>query len=96
MTKTMTEDRLRQALFDPATIFSSPTAVVNDQRFLTKDKIEILRRWEYDEREERVAVEEGFPAREPNALLDTIFIALHRLGTGPDVEHSPSTKQGGV
>jgi len=25
-----------------------------------------------------------------------ILAALHRLGAGPDIEHSPPTKQGGV
>ncbi len=77
-------------------VFSSPMAVANDQDFSAKDKIEILRRWEYDAREELVAVEEGFPVREPNTLLDTVLAALHRLGTGPDVEHSPRIKQGDV
>lgn len=92
----MTHDRLTQALLDPASVFSSPIAVVNDPQLSPEDKIEILRRWEYDAREVQVATEEGFPAPEPDTLLDAVLAALHRLGTGPDVEHTPPTKQGGV
>jgi hypothetical protein len=55
-----------------------------------------LKRWEYDAREMQVAEEEGFPAREPGCLLDAILAALHQLGAGPDIEHSPQTKQGSV
>lgn len=92
----MTQDQLNQALLDPANVFASPMAVVNVSGVSTQNKIEILRRWEYDAREVQVAVEEGFPSRGPNSLLDDVLAALHCLGTGPDTEHSPPTKQGGV
>lgn len=96
MNKTMTKDQLTQAMLDPASVFVSPMDIVGDERLANDEKIELLRRWEYDAREMQVADEEGFPAREPGSLLDTIIGALHRLGTGPDIEHSPPTKQGGV
>ena len=55
-----------------------------------------MKRWEYDALEMQVADEEGFPAREPGCLLAAVLVALHRLGAGPDLEHSPPTKHGGV
>jgi len=96
MNQTMTKDQLAQAMLDPSSVFASPTDIVGDERLASDQKVELLRRWEYDAREMQVADEEGFPAREPGSLLDTIIVALHRLGAGPDIEHSPPTKQGGV
>jgi hypothetical protein len=96
MNQTMTKDQLTQAMIDPASMFLSPMAIVGDERLASDQKIELLRRWEYDAREMQVADEEGFPAREPGSLLDAILAALHSLGAGPDIEHSPPTKQGGV
>ena len=96
MNQTMTKDQLAQAMLDPASVFLNPMAIVGDGYLANDQKIELLRRWEYDAREIQVADEEGFPAREPGSMLDAILVALHRLGTGPDTEHSPPTKQGGV
>ena len=90
------KDRTAKALLDPSSIFSSPMDVVEDKNITDELKIEILRRWEYDAREMQVADEEGFPARPPGCLLDAVITALHRMGTAPDIEHSPPTKQGGV
>jgi hypothetical protein len=90
------DERVAKALIDPANVFLNPMAVVIDDTLSIKRKIEILRHWEYDAREVQVAEEEGFPAREPDSLLDAIIAALHQLGAGPDLEHSPPTKQGGV
>ena len=92
----MTDDRVIQVLIDPASIFSSPMAVVNDVSLSDERKIEILRRWGYDALEMQVADEEGFPARQPGCLLDAVITALRHLGAAPDIEHSPPTKQGGV
>tara|TARA_R110002096_G_scaffold346647_2_gene540163 strand:- start:3880 stop:4170 length:291 start_codon:yes stop_codon:yes gene_type:complete len=96
MTKALTDEQVRKAIVDPASVFTNPMAVVDDETLSTECKIEILRRWEYDAKEMQVADEEGFPAREPGTLLDAVIAALHRLGAGPDLEHSPTTKQGGV
>lgn len=85
-----------KALLDPSSVYSTPMDVVKDESIADERKIEILRRWEYDAREMQVADEEGFPARPPGGLLDAVITALHRLGTGPDIEHSPPTKQGGI
>ena len=96
MKPTMCEKLLANALLDPASVFSSPMDVVYEDSLTNEQKIEILRHWEYDALEMQVADEEGFPARKPGHLLDSVLAALHWLGTGPDVEHSPPTKQGGV
>lgn len=82
------------ALQDPASVFSSPDEVC-DEKSLTRDqKIEILRRWEYDARELEVAEDENM-AGGPAGQLDLVLAALHRLGVEPDTEHSPPTRQGG-
>lgn len=96
MNRTKTEERVSQALIDPAAVYSKPMDVVVDEALSTECKIEILRRWEYDAKEMQVAEEEGFPVREQGSLLDDVLTALHKLGAGPDLTHSPPTKQGGV
>lgn len=90
------KDQVAKALLDPSSVFSTPMDVVKDKGISDEVKIEILRRWEYDAREMQVADEEGFPARPSGCLLDAVITALHRMGTAPDIEHSPPTKQGGV
>lgn len=85
------------ALNDPATEFDDPTQVLEERSLSRGQKIEILRRWEYDAREEAVATEENMPGGDDSAaILDRINNALHRLGAGPDTEHQPPTKQGGA
>ena len=90
------DERVAKALLDPASVFSNPMAVVDDDDLSTECKVEILRRWEYDAKEMQVAEEEGFPPREQAMLLDAVLAAMHRLGAGTDLEHAPPTKQGGV
>ena len=60
---------------------------------LTRDqKIEILRRWEYDAHQLEVAEEEaGMGVRSPD-MLDRVIQALHTLGVERDTEHTPPTK----
>jgi hypothetical protein len=96
MKSTISEEDLEKALVDPASVFSTPAAVLDERSLTREQKIEILRRWEYDAREMQVADEEGFPARKPGVLLDSVLKALHSLGAGPDTERSPPTKQGGA
>ena len=96
MKSKISEDLLARALIDPARVFSNPMAVLDEDSLSRERKIEILKHWEYDALEMQVADEEGFPARQPGHLLDSVLAALHRLGAGPDIEHSPPTKQGGV
>lgn len=85
---------IEQALLDPATVYASPDAVVDDPSLDREQKIEVLRRWEYDARELEVAEEENMGGGPPD-MLDQILAALRKLNAGIDVDHSPPTKQGG-
>jgi len=83
-----------KALKNPANFYVSPQNVLQDQGLNETQKIQILQRWEYDERELAVAEEENM-AGGPESKLDEVLLALRRLGATADVGHSPPTKQGG-
>jgi hypothetical protein len=87
--------QLDTALLDPASIFENPEAVLSDDTYTRAEKIEILRRWEYDASEIDAAEGEGMPAGEPS-LLRRIFLALNELLGTVDVEGTPPTRQGGI
>ena len=85
-----------KALSNPPSIFKHPDEVVASKELSREQKIQILRRWEYDMRELQVADEEGMTAPKPPAIgLDTVLAALRAVGAPVDVEHSAPTKQGG-
>lgn len=85
------------ALLDPTSAFDAPEAVLAEAGLSRAQKIEILRRWEYDASELAVAEEEGMPqGGDENSLLYRILAALDQIGGRVDVEHSPPTKQGGI
>ena len=86
---------LNKALLDPSSVFSHPREVLEKRGLSRQEKIEVLRRWEYDERDLEVAAEENMAGGPPSLLAD-ILEALHRLDAGVDCERSPPTKQGGV
>jgi hypothetical protein len=87
---------VEKALLNPSTIFKQPRDVVERGDLSRDQKIEILRRWEYDIRELQVADDESMTAKEPSAItLDVVLNALRSLGAPADVEHSAPTKQGG-
>lgn len=84
-----------KALLDPASVFAAPEEVL-DRAELTKDqKIDILRRWEYDASEVAVAEEEGMVDGNP-LMLQRVLLALESLTGGTSAEHTPPTKQDGV
>jgi len=87
---------VKQALITSA-VFQKPQDVIERNDLSRQQKIEILRRWEYDARELQVAEEEGMkpPPGAPAIALDSILKALRTLGAAADVEHSAPTKQGG-
>ncbi|MFX0544980.1 hypothetical protein ACEWPL_005485 [Roseovarius sp. S1116L3] len=91
----MDRTRFEQALLDPADIYDAPADVLADDTFSTAEKIEILRRWEYDAAEIGVADEEGM-AGPKGALVHDILVALRSLGGDLDLGHTPPTKQGGL
>jgi hypothetical protein len=84
-----------KALLSPASVFTQPEDVLTHQSLTPQQKAEILRRWEYDESEIAVAVEEGMPGGE-STLLRRILIALEQLPGGTDAEHAGPTKQHGL
>ena len=86
---------LERSLLDPGSVFDSPEGLVACESISKEQKIEILRRWEYDASEQCVAVEEGMPDGESD-LLRRILLALSRLTDGVDVEHVSPTKQHGI
>ncbi|TDT43151.1 hypothetical protein DES49_0961 [Halospina denitrificans] len=84
-----------KALTDPAAVFSTPREVVAEQALNTDQKIQILRRWEYDARELSVAEEENMSGGD-GELLDQVLRCLHELGFSQDQGEGSPTKQGGV
>jgi hypothetical protein len=95
----MAPTNLDKALVDARAVFKRPEDVVTARDLTRAQKIEILRRWEYDAREIQVADEEGMTAPPPsepqNAPLDLILKALRSLGAPSNPETSAPTKQGG-
>lgn len=70
---------LERARLDPASAFDSPDAVLTHPELSREQRIEILRRWEYDARELQVAEAENMGGGEA-AHLDEILRALDALG----------------
>ena len=87
--------RVKQAMIDPEAVYSAPEDVLADNSLSDTEKIEILRRWNYEACEISVAVDEGMSG--PNdGLLQRILLALDSLGVDVDRELTPSTRQGGL
>lgn len=86
---------IEKALLDPASVFASPEEVEVHGGLSSDQRIEILRRWEYDASEAAVATEEGMPGNE-NDLLRRVLLALDRLTGGYDAEKTSPTKQRGL
>ena len=87
---------VKKALLDPGAVFRSPGEVVDSNELSREQKIEMLRRWEYDLRELQVADEESMTAPRPERVtLDAVLQALRAVGAPADLERSAPTKQGG-
>jgi hypothetical protein len=87
---------VKKALLDPSTVFHKPDEIVENNELSREEKIEILRRWEYDVRELQVADEESMTAPRPERVtLDAVLEALRAVGAPADLERSAPTKQGG-
>ena len=87
---------LELAKHDPASLFKKPSDVLRDVSLSRKEKIDILRRWAYDEREKAVAEEENMrsTAESKKNILDEILAALIELGVANDQPTPPPTKHG--
>ncbi len=83
-------------MMDPTAVFRGPKYVLQRDELTREQKIEILRRWEYDALELQVAEEENMGSEQSSDILDRVLQALRSLNAGPDSEHSPPTKHGGV
>lgn len=81
---------------DPAAVFASPEEVRDHGELETDEKIEILKRWAYDDAETSVAGEEGMPGEAANELQQRLFVALEALGGAAAVEPVAPTKHHGV
>ena len=86
---------IEKALLDPSSVFGTPEDILKNQAIASDQKIEILRRWEYDAAEVSVAVEEGMPGDDPS-LLRRIILALDELTGGADTERTGPSKQHGI
>jgi hypothetical protein len=84
-----------KALLDPGSVFLQPEDVLTEPALSRQEKTEILRRWEYDESEIAVAVEEGMPDGE-STLLRRILLVLEQLCGGSVAEYVGPTKQHGL
>jgi hypothetical protein len=83
---------VNKAKLDPTMVFEDPKDVVANVELTRDQKIEILRRWEYDARQLEVAEEEaGMAVRRPE-MFDLVLQAMHTLGVERDIEHTPPTK----
>ena len=85
---------VEKALLDPGLVFKTPEELLANNQLSREQKIEILRRWEYDVRELQVAEEESMDGPQP-VTLDAVLRALRELGAPADTERSAPTKQGG-
>ncbi len=83
---------VKMAMLDPTMVFEDPMDVVANDELTRDQKIEILRRWEYDARQLEIAEEEaGMAVRRPE-MFDRVLQAMHTLGVERDIEHTPPTK----
>lgn len=85
---------IEKAKLNPSSVYDSPSEIAEDQSLTINDKVEILRRWEYDAKEMQVATEENMPGKNSD-VLDKILEVLNKLE--PDSNHSKKTsptKQG--
>lgn len=89
------DERISRALLDPAAEYETPNDVLLDRAVSETQKVEILRRWEYDASEISVAEEEGM-AHTDGVTVGQVLQALHQLVPDIDTERSPPTKQGGL
>jgi len=81
-----------KAMLDPSKVFNEPNDVVASNEITREQKIEILRRWEFDARALEVAEDEAGTAVLGPEMFDRVVQALHTLGAERDTEHSPPTK----
>lgn len=80
-----------RALLDPASVFRAPDDVLTQAGLKPAQRVEILRRWQYDAHQVAVAEEEGMPGNRP-LMVRSVALALHTLTAGVDCERLKTTK----
>ena len=93
--KSLSPSDIERAFAAPASVFATPEEVLAHAELTDAQKIEILRRWQYDAVEVDVAVEEGMPG-EDDPLLRRIMLALGTIAGPLDLEHLGPNKQHGL
>ena len=69
---------------DPRASFDSPAQIVNSNEFTKAEKVELLRRWEYDAEQLQAAEGEGMDSdRNEGEMLQNVLEALKSLGERP-------------
>lgn len=69
------------ALRNPPAVFSSPEEVVAHPELSMQQKIDILKQWECDVRDELVATDQGMPGGQ-DGMLRRILLTLGQVGAG--------------
>jgi hypothetical protein len=85
---------LKKLYSNPGLVFKTPQELLENNELSRQQKIEILRRWEYDVRQLQVAAEESMEGPQP-VTLEAVLRALRAIGAPADPERSAPTKQGG-
>jgi len=84
---------LKQAMDDPSSVFGAPADVVRSEDVSREQKIQILRRWEYEARTLEVAQDENMMGGATSRLAE-VLDALHSLGE--EGSSGANNKQGGA
>jgi hypothetical protein len=85
--------KFEQALVNPASVFAKPNEVVSTPALSREQKIDVLRRWEYDARMLQMGNQEG-QVDESDELLAEILESLHELDYWPDLDRHRTYRGG--
>ncbi len=75
-------------MLNPALVFLGPEDVLQRDELTREQKIEVLRRWEFDALQLQVAEEENMGSEQPSDILDRVLQALHALNLSRNFEDS--------
>ena len=84
---------INKAFLDPSSVYKSPGDILEDKTLSRNQKIELLRRWEYDAIELQVAEEENMQGQN-GKILDEILKALNEINADPGPDYPAPTKHG--
>jgi len=79
----MTEDRYQKAMRNIANAFATPQDIADASDLSAREKIELLRQWEFDLRQLQVASEEGMTSGKADGTATTlraVHLLLERFG----------------